>query len=193
MRSASPVVLTVPARLKGGFVGLGGCFHPYASDLADGIYIEQGEVNPLIPPNPPCALDAGGLQVPASDARHPTQAKGVLPGRIAMRGARAQHFATVRPENKVCRVCGSQPAARTSRPNAPSARACARRWGNGEGANLGAYSVCRFAPQPRENGQDRKLNAGAGLQPIRWLGCRNRPTSLCARSDASDTSCRNFP
>ena len=46
----------------------------------------------------------------------------------------------------------------------------------------------RFAglhPGQTKNGQDRKLNAGAGLQPIRWLGCRNRPTSLCAQSDAS--------
>ena len=54
----------------------------------------------------------------------------------------------------------------------------------------------RFAglhPGQAKNGQDRKLNAGAGLQPIRWLGCRNRPTSLCTPSDASDTGCRNFP
>ena len=40
------------------------------------------------------------------------QAKGVLPGDIPIRGARAQHCATVRPENKVCRVCGSHPAVR---------------------------------------------------------------------------------
>ena len=55
--------------------------------------------------------------------------------------------------------------------------------------------VCtRFAglhPGQTKNGQDRKPNAGAGLQPILWLGCRNRPTSLCARSDASDTAPRN--
>ena len=62
--------------------------------------------------------------------------------------------------------------------------------GKEESANLGAYRVCT---RPRENGQGRKLNAGAGLQPIRWLGCRNRPTSLCTPSDASDTGCRNFP
>ena len=52
----------------------------------------------------------------------------------------------------------------------------------------------RFAglhPGQTKNGQDRKLNAGAGLQPIRGLGCRNRPTSLCARSDAADTVLRN--
>ena len=47
-------------------------------------------------------------------------------------------------------------------------------------------------PGETKNGQDRKLNAGAGLQPARWLGCRNRPTSLCARSDASDTAPRNY-
>ena len=54
----------------------------------------------------------------------------------------------------------------------------------------------RFAglhPGQTKNGQDRKLNAGAGLQPIRWLGCRNRPTSLCAPSDAADTFLRNSP
>ena len=48
-------------------------------------------------------------------------------------------------------------------------------------------------PGQMKNGQDRKLNAGAGLQPIRWLGCRNRPTSLCAPSDAADTFLRNSP
>ena len=48
-------------------------------------------------------------------------------------------------------------------------------------------------PGQTKNGQDRKLNAGAGLQPIRWLGCRNRPTSLCAPSDAADTFLRNSP
>ena len=53
------------------------------------------------------------------------QAKGVLPGDIPIRGARAQHFATVRPENKVCRVCGSHPAMWVSRLNAASALACA--------------------------------------------------------------------
>jgi hypothetical protein len=53
------------------------------------------------------------------------QAKGVLPSRIAMRGARAQHFATVRPENMVCRVCSSHLAVWASGPKARSARACA--------------------------------------------------------------------
>lgn len=48
-------------------------------------------------------------------------------------------------------------------------------------------------PGQTKNGQGRKLNAGEGLQPIRWLDCRNRPTSLYAPSDASDTGCRNFP
>ena len=48
-------------------------------------------------------------------------------------------------------------------------------------------------PGQTKNGQDRKLNAGAGLQPIRWLGCRNRPTSLCARSDASQHLYAHLP
>lgn len=63
--------------------------------------------------------------------------------------------------------------------------------GNEESANLGAYPVRRFAPWLHEHGQGRKPSAGNGLQPILWLGCRNRPTSLCARSDASDTAPRN--
>ena len=40
-------------------------------------------------------------------------------------GARAQHFATVRPENKVCRVCGSHLAVWASGPKARSAQAYA--------------------------------------------------------------------
>ena len=53
------------------------------------------------------------------------QAKGVLPGEVPIRGARAQHFATVRPENKVCRVCGSHLAVWASGPKARSGRASA--------------------------------------------------------------------
>ena len=40
-------------------------------------------------------------------------------------GSRAQHFATVRPENKVCRVCGSHPVTRASLKNATSVLAWA--------------------------------------------------------------------
>lgn len=47
-------------------------------------------------------------------------------------------------------------------------------------ANPGAYPVCRFASRPRENGQGRKFNAGAGLRLICCLDCRNRPTSAFA-------------
>ena len=56
------------------------------------------------------------------------KAKRVLPAENPMRGARAQHCATVWPENKVCRVCGSLPAARTDGPNTRPARACAGWW-----------------------------------------------------------------
>ena len=121
------------------------------------------------------------------------QAKGVLPGDIPIRGARARHCATVWPENKVCRVCGSHLAARVDGLNSASARACAGSW---EMAKVRTRVRTRFAglhPGQTKNGQDRKLNAGEGLQPIRWLDCRNRPTSLCAPSDASDTGCRSFP
>ena len=120
------------------------------------------------------------------------QAIGVLPGDIPIRGARAQHCATVWPGNKVCRVCGSHSAVQDSEPNARSPRACAGWRGMGK---VRTWVRTRFAglhPGQTKNGQDRKLNAGAGLQPARWLGCRNRPTSLCARSDASDTAPRNY-
>ena len=74
------------------------------------------------------------------------QAKGVLPGDIPLRGARAQHFATVRVQTEVCRVCGSHPAASAS----GRQRCRVRDGGNAEGANLGAHRVCRFAPRPNE-------------------------------------------
>ena len=108
-------------------------------------------------------------------------------------GAQAQEFATVRPENKVCRVCGSHSAVWGERAESPvSAGLC----GMSATRKVRTWVRTRFAglhPGQTKNGQGRKLNAGAGLQPIRWLGCRNRPTSLCARSDASGTGCRNFP
>ena len=120
------------------------------------------------------------------------QAKGVLPGDIPIRGARAQHFATVRPENKVCRVCGSHLAVWASGPKVQSLRACAG-WRQRRRCEPWCVPGLQVCTRPHENGQGRKLNAGAGLQPIRWLDCRNRPTSLCAPSDASDTGCHNFP
>jgi len=43
--------------------------------------------------------------------RHSPQAKGVLPGEVPIRGARARRFATVRVQTKVCRVCGLQAGA----------------------------------------------------------------------------------
>ena len=121
------------------------------------------------------------------------QAKGVLPDDIPIRGARAQHCATVWPGNKVCRVCGSHLAVRVNGLNAASTLTCAGLLGKRRVRTLVRTGFAGLHPGARENGQGRKLNAGAGLQPIRWLGCRNRPTSLCTPSDASDTGCRNFP
>ena len=54
----------------------------------------------------------------------PPKAKRVLPTENSIRGATAQHLATVRPENKVCRVCGSHPEVRAGGPNAASMLAC---------------------------------------------------------------------
>lgn len=105
------------------------------------------------------------------------QAKGVLPSQIAMREATARHCATVRPENKVCRVCGSHPVTGTSGLNSASVQACAGSWGL---AKVRTWVRTRFAglhPSRTKNGQGRKANAGAGLRPIRRLECRNRPTS----------------
>ena len=128
-----------------------------------------------------------------SEHAHMPQAKRVLPGHHAMRGATAQHCATVWPENKVCRVCGSHLGVRVNGLNAASTLTCAGLLGKRRVRTLVRTWLAGLHPGARENGQGRKLNAGAGLQPIRWLGCRNRPTSLCTPSDASDTGCRNFP
>ena len=75
------------------------------------------------------------------------QAKGVLPGDIPIRGARAQHFATVWPGNKVCRVCGSHLAVWASGPKARSARACAgwRQRGRCEPSCVPGSQVCTQA------------------------------------------------
>ena len=54
-----------------------------------------------------------------------TQAKGVLPGEVPIRVARAQELASSRPENKVCRVCGSHLAVRVNGLNAASTLTCA--------------------------------------------------------------------
>ena len=77
----------------------------------------EGEHRECSPPSIAMAGRARG-RCPGKTAR-------VLPGRIRIRGARAQHFATVRPENKVCRVCGSHLAVWASGPKAQSLRACA--------------------------------------------------------------------
>ena len=108
---------------------------------------------------------------------HVPQAKGVLPGEVPIRGVRAQHLATVRPENKVCRVCGSHPAVWANGLNAASTLACAGLLGT---RRVRTWVRTRFAglhPGQTKNGRRRQLNAGEGLQRIRWLGCRNRPTS----------------
>jgi hypothetical protein len=115
------------------------------------------------------------------------QAKGVLPGDIPIRGARAQHFATVRHKNKVCRFAVRT---RPRRPAGVSAVVCGMA-GTQKVRTSVRTGFAGLHPGQTKNGQGRKLNAGAGLQPFRWLGCRNRPTSLCARSDAADTVLRN--
>lgn len=192
MRSASPfrVRLRSPAqgwvcRIRGVFPSLRERFGRWH------LYRARGS-KPTYSTKPTLRAGCRDLQVPASDARHPTQAKGVLPGRIAMRG---RERSISPPSDQKTRFAGFAvrtwlcgPAGRK-----PSHCGSVRDGGNAEGANLGACPVCRFAPRPHENRQGRKLNADAGLQPIRWLGCRNRPTSLCAPSDASDTGCRKFP
>lgn len=79
-----------------------------------------------------------------SEHAHMPQAKRVLPGHHAMRGATAQHCATVRPENKVCRVCGSHLAVWAIGPKARSARACAgwRQRGRCEPCCVPGLQVC---------------------------------------------------
>ena len=132
-----------------------------------------------------------GLTIP--DPIVPPQAKGVLPGNIPIRRARAQHLATVRPKNKVCRVCGSHPALWANGPNVASALAFAGLLGTRRVRTWVRTGFAGLHPGQTKNGQDRKLNAGAGLQTICRLNCRNRPTSGLQPSDASDTGSRNFP
>ena len=176
MRSASPfrVRLRSPAqgwvcRIRGVFPSLRERFGRWH------LYRARGR-KPTYSTKPTLCAGCRDLQVPASDARHPAQAKGVLPARIAMRGARAQHCATVWPGNKVCRVCGSHLAVWASGPKAQSLRACAG-WRQRRRCEPWCVPGLQVCTRPHENGQGRKLNAGAGLRLIRRLDCRNRPTS----------------
>ena len=102
------------------------------------------------------------------------QAKGVLPGDIPIRGARAQRFATVWPGNKVCRVCGSHLAMWVSGPKAQSLRACAG-WRQRRRCEPWCVPGLQVCTRPHENGQGRKINAGAGLRLIRRSKPLNRP------------------
>ena len=85
--------------------------------------------------------------------------KGVLPGDIPIRGARAQHCATVRPKNKVCRVCGSHPAMWANGPNAASARACAgwRQRGRCEPSCVPGSQVCTQAKRKTARDENSML------------------------------------
>ena len=73
-----------------------------------------------------------------------TRRKGSFLATFQCGGARAQHCATVRPENKVCRVCGSHLAVWASGPKARSARACAgwRQRGRCEPCCVPGLQVC---------------------------------------------------
>jgi hypothetical protein len=102
------------------------------------------------------------------------QAKGVLPGDIPIRGAQAQRCATVRPGNKVCRVCGSYLALWASGPKAQSLRTCAG-WRLRRRCEPWCVPGLQVCTRPHENGQGRKLNAGAGLRLIRRTKPLNRP------------------
>lgn len=90
------------------------------------------------------------------------QAKGVLPGDIPIRGARAQHCATVWPGNKVCRVCGSHPAAWASG-RKPTHCGPVRDGCNAEGVNLCAYPVCKFAARLNEKRPGTKTQCWCGV------------------------------
>ena len=136
---------------------------------------------------PPSVPDTGIFRCRRATPGHLAQAKGVLPGDIPIRGAQAQHCATVWPGNKVCRVCGSHLAVRVNGLNAASALTCAGLLGKRKVRTLVRTGFCRFAPRCAQKRPGTKTQCWRGLQPIRCLGCRNRPTSLCARSDASDT------
>ncbi|MCW5261579.1 hypothetical protein D5045_15785 [Verminephrobacter eiseniae] len=75
-------------------------------------------------------------------------------------------FLSVRLQTKVCRVCGSHPAAWANGPKAASVRACAGWWGMGKVRTWVRTGFAGLHSVRTKNGQARKLNAGAGLQLI---------------------------
>ena len=158
----APFVFAFAARLKGGFVGLGGCSHPYASDLADGIYIEQGEANPPIAPNSLCALDAGVFRCRRATPAAPPRQKGSFLAESPC-GGRERSIAP--PSDQKTRFAGF--AVRTRRCGAtgrkPGQRVPVRYGGNAEGANLGAYPVCRFAVRLNEKRPGTKTQCRRGF------------------------------
>ena len=74
------------------------------------------------------------------------RAKRVLPGENPIRGAQAQHFATDRPENKVCRVCGLHPGDAGRQTECRASVGISAQWMSATGANLSASPVRRYAP-----------------------------------------------
>ena len=111
------------------------------------------------------------------------QAKGVLPGEVPIRVARAQELASSRPENKVCGVCGSHLAARVDGLNAASALAGAGLLGKTRVRTLVRTGFAGLHPDARENCQGRKLKAGAGLQTL----CRQIEGNRPARPSADQS------
>ena len=121
------------------------------------------------------------------------QAKGVLPGDIPIRGARAQHFATVRPENKVCRVCSSHPTVWASGPM-PRQYGLVRADGERRRCEPGCVpglQVCTPAARKMARDENSMLVrvCGGFSAWVAEIGSQ----AFCTPSDASDIGRRNFP
>ena len=77
---------------------------------------------------------------------HMPQAKRVLPGHHAMRGATARRFDSVRVRTEVCRVCGLHPGDAGRQTECRASVGISAQWMSATGANLSASPVRRYAP-----------------------------------------------
>ena len=81
-----------------------------------------------------------------SEHAHMPQAKRVLPGHHAIRGATARRFDSVRVRTEVCRVCGLHPGDAGRQTECRASVGISAQWMSATGANLSASPVRRYAP-----------------------------------------------
>lgn len=193
MRSASPFRARLPSPAQGWVCRIRGVFPSLRERFGRWHLYRAGGSKPTKVTKPPFCAGGKDLQVPERGARHrsPCKRGPSSPNRHAGGASAAfRHRPTRKQGLQGLRFAPGGVGKRAESP--VSAGLC----GMAAARTVRTWVRTRLEglhPGQTKNGLDRKLNTGAGLQPIRWLGCRNRPTSLCAQSDASDTGCRNFP